>query len=100
MPRAVKSLQVGSAVRCLEYVPEPSPTEEVETGVHKAPSGIGANICVGLDDGRWETDFTESNRHMREKKREKSFCVDIEWGKIMKLDLMEIRFIVKEKAQI
>ncbi|XP_038551361.1 rho guanine nucleotide exchange factor 10-like protein isoform X2 [Micropterus salmoides] len=52
MPRAVKSLQVGSAVRCLEYVPEPSPTEEVEAGVHKAPSGTGANICVGLDDGR------------------------------------------------
>ncbi|XP_041813379.1 rho guanine nucleotide exchange factor 10-like protein isoform X1 [Chelmon rostratus] len=52
MPRAVKSLQVGSAVRCLEYVPEPSPSEEVEAGVHKAPSGIGANICVGSDDGR------------------------------------------------
>ncbi|XP_044037919.1 rho guanine nucleotide exchange factor 10-like protein isoform X1 [Siniperca chuatsi] len=52
MPRAVKSLQVVSAVRCLEYVPEPSPTEEVEAGVHKAPSGTGANICVGLDDGR------------------------------------------------
>ncbi|XP_029287640.1 rho guanine nucleotide exchange factor 10-like protein isoform X2 [Cottoperca gobio] len=52
MPRTVKSLQVGSAVRCLEYVPEPSPTEEVEAGVHKPPSGIGANICVGLDDGR------------------------------------------------
>ncbi|XP_054473058.1 rho guanine nucleotide exchange factor 10-like protein isoform X2 [Anoplopoma fimbria] len=52
MPRTVKSLQVDSTVRCLEYVPEPSPTEEVEAGVHKAPSGIGANICVGLDDGR------------------------------------------------
>ncbi|XP_040015692.1 rho guanine nucleotide exchange factor 10-like protein isoform X2 [Xiphias gladius] len=52
MPRAVKSLQVGSAVRCLEYVPEPSQAEELEAGVHKAPSGIGANICVGLDDGR------------------------------------------------
>lgn len=52
MPRTVKSLQVGSAVRCLEYVPEPSPAEEVEAGVHKAPSGITANICVGLDDGR------------------------------------------------
>ncbi|XP_059184360.1 rho guanine nucleotide exchange factor 10-like protein isoform X2 [Centropristis striata] len=52
MPRTVKSLQVGSAVRCLEYVPEPSPTEEVEAGVHKASTGIGANICVGLDDGR------------------------------------------------
>ncbi|KAL7408047.1 hypothetical protein ABVT39_017369 [Epinephelus coioides] len=52
MPRTVKSLQVGSAVRCLEYVPEPSPTDETEAGVHKATSGIGANICVGLDDGR------------------------------------------------
>uniref|UniRef100_A0A8D0A2G8 Rho guanine nucleotide exchange factor 10 like n=1 Tax=Sander lucioperca TaxID=283035 RepID=A0A8D0A2G8_SANLU len=51
-PRTVKSLQVGSAVRCLDYVPEPSPTEEVEAGVHKATSAIGANICVGLDDGR------------------------------------------------
>ncbi|XP_078026742.1 rho guanine nucleotide exchange factor 10-like protein isoform X2 [Epinephelus lanceolatus] len=52
MPRTVKCLQVGSAVRCLEYVPEPSPTDETEAGVHKATSGIGANICVGLDDGR------------------------------------------------
>ncbi|XP_008305141.1 rho guanine nucleotide exchange factor 10-like protein [Stegastes partitus] len=52
MPRAVKSLQVGSAVRCLEYVPAPTPTEEVEAGVHKAASGISTNICVGLDDGR------------------------------------------------
>lgn len=51
-PRTVKSLQMGSPVRCLEYVPEPSLTEEVEAGVHKAPSGISANICVGLDDGR------------------------------------------------
>uniref|UniRef100_A0A4W6EEL4 Rho guanine nucleotide exchange factor 10 like n=1 Tax=Lates calcarifer TaxID=8187 RepID=A0A4W6EEL4_LATCA len=50
MPRAVKSLQVGSAVRCLEYVAEPSQAEDVEAGVHKAPSGISANICVGLDD--------------------------------------------------
>ncbi|XP_029947589.1 rho guanine nucleotide exchange factor 10-like protein isoform X2 [Salarias fasciatus] len=51
-PRAVKSLQVGSAVRCLDYVPEPSPTEEMEAGVNKAPAGIGSSICVGLDDGR------------------------------------------------
>ncbi|CAN9511965.1 unnamed protein product [Ophioblennius macclurei] len=51
-PRAVKSLQVGSAVRCLDYVPEPSPTEETEAGVNKAPAGIGSNVCVGLDDGR------------------------------------------------
>uniref|UniRef100_A0A3Q1FJN6 Rho guanine nucleotide exchange factor (GEF) 10-like a n=1 Tax=Acanthochromis polyacanthus TaxID=80966 RepID=A0A3Q1FJN6_9TELE len=52
MPRAVKSLQVGSAVRCLEYVLAPTPTEDVEAGVNKAASGIGTNICVGLDDGR------------------------------------------------
>ncbi|XP_032369533.1 rho guanine nucleotide exchange factor 10-like protein isoform X1 [Etheostoma spectabile] len=51
-PRTVKSLQVGSAVRCLDYVPEPTPTEEAEAGVPKSTSGIGANICVGLDDGR------------------------------------------------
>ncbi|XP_041639947.1 rho guanine nucleotide exchange factor 10-like protein isoform X5 [Cheilinus undulatus] len=52
LPRAVKSLQVGSGVRCLEYVPEPSPSEEEEAGDHKASSGSAANICVGLDDGR------------------------------------------------
>lgn len=52
IPRAVKSLLVGSAVRCLEYVPEPSPNEEAVAGSHKAPSGLGAHICVGLDDGR------------------------------------------------
>ncbi|XP_078139925.1 rho guanine nucleotide exchange factor 10-like protein [Centroberyx gerrardi] len=50
-PRAVKSLQVGSPVRCLEYVPEPSPSDEVEAGLHRTPSGIGNTICVGLDDG-------------------------------------------------
>ncbi|XP_061543054.1 rho guanine nucleotide exchange factor 10-like protein isoform X1 [Phycodurus eques] len=52
VPRAVKSLQVDAAVRCLEYVPEASPTEEAEAGVQKVPSGNGASICVGLDDGR------------------------------------------------
>lgn len=62
MPRAVKSLQVGAAVRCLEYVPEPSPSEEAEAGVHKAPSGIGTNICVGSDDGRWDTDNTKKTQ--------------------------------------
>ncbi|XP_051932912.1 rho guanine nucleotide exchange factor 10-like protein isoform X2 [Hippocampus zosterae] len=49
VPRAVKSLQVGSAVRCLEYVPEASPSEEAEAAAHK---GNAASICVGLDDGR------------------------------------------------
>lgn len=52
MPRALKSLPVGSAVRCLEYVPEPSPSEDVEARVHKAASVMSANICVGTDDGR------------------------------------------------
>ncbi|KAM6927256.1 rho guanine nucleotide exchange factor 10-like protein [Xenentodon cancila] len=52
LPRAVKSLQVGSAVKCLEYVPAPSPTEDFEAGVHKTASGISTNICAGLDDGR------------------------------------------------
>lgn len=51
IPRAVKSLLVGSTVRCLEYVPEPSPNEETVAGIPKASSGLGAHICVGLDDG-------------------------------------------------
>ncbi|XP_061893809.1 rho guanine nucleotide exchange factor 10-like protein [Entelurus aequoreus] len=50
--RAVKSLQVGSAIRCLEYVPECSLSEEAEPGDPKATPGNAANICVGLDDGR------------------------------------------------
>lgn len=48
----MKSLLVGSAVRCLEYVPEPSLNEETVAGSLKASSGLGAHICVGLDDGR------------------------------------------------
>uniref|UniRef100_A0A8C5DFR8 DH domain-containing protein n=1 Tax=Gouania willdenowi TaxID=441366 RepID=A0A8C5DFR8_GOUWI len=52
VPRAVKSLQVGSMVRCLEHVPQPSPTEETETESHKTSMGNSNNICVGLDDGR------------------------------------------------
>lgn len=51
-PRAVKSLQISSAIRCLEYVQAPSPTEEEDVGIHKATAGTGTNICVGLDDGR------------------------------------------------
>ncbi|XP_053725045.1 rho guanine nucleotide exchange factor 10-like protein isoform X1 [Synchiropus splendidus] len=47
-PRTVKSLQVDSAVRCLEYVPESSPTEESEPEVQKT----SPTVCVGLDDGR------------------------------------------------
>ncbi|XP_077384551.1 rho guanine nucleotide exchange factor 10-like protein isoform X2 [Festucalex cinctus] len=53
VPRPVKSLQVGSPVLCLEYVPEASPAEEaLEAAAHKVPPGIGAVICVGLRDGR------------------------------------------------
>uniref|UniRef100_A0A8C8DWJ1 Rho guanine nucleotide exchange factor (GEF) 10-like a n=1 Tax=Oryzias sinensis TaxID=183150 RepID=A0A8C8DWJ1_9TELE len=51
-PRAVKSLQVGSAVRCLEFVPAPSRSEDLEAGGQRAASASAANICVGLDDGR------------------------------------------------
>ncbi|RXN34051.1 rho guanine nucleotide exchange factor 10 isoform X1 [Labeo rohita] len=49
-PRPVKSLQMGARVRCLEYVPEPSPLEDAETGPHTS-TGVGNTICVGLDDG-------------------------------------------------
>ncbi|KAM9759832.1 rho guanine nucleotide exchange factor 10-like protein isoform 2-T2 [Menidia menidia] len=51
-PRAVKSLQIDSPVRCLEYATAPLPGAELETGPHKPSPGIGTNICVGLDDGR------------------------------------------------
>lgn len=51
-PRAVKSLHISSAIRCLEYVQTPSPAEDDDVGVHKAATGSGTNICVGLDDGR------------------------------------------------
>ncbi|XP_058646870.1 rho guanine nucleotide exchange factor 10-like protein isoform X6 [Onychostoma macrolepis] len=49
-PRPVKSLQMGARVRCLEYVPEPTPSEDAETGPHNS-TGVGNTICVGLDDG-------------------------------------------------
>ncbi|XP_061688595.1 rho guanine nucleotide exchange factor 10-like protein isoform X2 [Syngnathoides biaculeatus] len=53
VPRAVKSLPVDAAVRCLEYVPEASLAEEADAGgAHRVPPGSGARICVGLDDGR------------------------------------------------
>ncbi|KAK7913430.1 hypothetical protein WMY93_013641 [Mugilogobius chulae] len=51
VPRAVKSLQLGSAVLCLEYVPELC-TNEDDTALPKSPTGSSPNICVGLDDGR------------------------------------------------
>ncbi|XP_041744356.2 rho guanine nucleotide exchange factor 10-like protein isoform X1 [Coregonus clupeaformis] len=50
-PRPVKSLQVGAPVRCLEYVPEPSPPEEMEAAALRSPTGVGNTICLGLDDG-------------------------------------------------
>lgn len=49
-PRPVKSLQMGAQVRCLEYVPEPSPSEDAETSLHSSAE-VGNTICVGLDDG-------------------------------------------------
>lgn len=51
-PRAVKSLQLGSPVHCLDYVPEPSPSEDMEAGAERTPSEIGSTVCVGLNDGR------------------------------------------------
>lgn len=79
-PRAVKSLQVGCAIRCLEYVPEPSPSEEVEAGVHRPPTGSGANICVGSDDGRWDTDIDK-------KKRRSSSIVYMEYCQLSRFNL-------------
>uniref|UniRef100_A0A4W5KIN5 Rho guanine nucleotide exchange factor (GEF) 10-like a n=1 Tax=Hucho hucho TaxID=62062 RepID=A0A4W5KIN5_9TELE len=49
--RPVKSLQVGAPVRCLEYVPEPRPSEEVEAVAFSNLTGLGNTICLGLDDG-------------------------------------------------
>uniref|UniRef100_A0A671TBG7 Rho guanine nucleotide exchange factor 10-like protein n=1 Tax=Sinocyclocheilus anshuiensis TaxID=1608454 RepID=A0A671TBG7_9TELE len=49
-PRPVKSLQMGARVRCLEYVPEPTPSEDNKTSPHSS-MGVGNTICVGLDDG-------------------------------------------------
>uniref|UniRef100_A0A667ZMH3 Rho guanine nucleotide exchange factor 10 like n=1 Tax=Myripristis murdjan TaxID=586833 RepID=A0A667ZMH3_9TELE len=50
-PRAVKSLQLGSPVHCLDYVPEPSPSEDMEAGAERTPLEIGSTVCVGLNDG-------------------------------------------------
>ncbi|XP_023852227.1 rho guanine nucleotide exchange factor 10-like protein isoform X3 [Salvelinus sp. IW2-2015] len=49
--RPVKSFQVGAPVRCLEYVPEPRPSEEVEAVAFRSSTGVGNTICLGLDDG-------------------------------------------------
>ncbi|XP_031680954.1 rho guanine nucleotide exchange factor 10-like protein [Oncorhynchus kisutch] len=49
--RPVKSLQVGAPVRCLEYVPEPRTSEEVEAVAFRSSTGVGNTICLGLDDG-------------------------------------------------
>uniref|UniRef100_A0A3P8Y133 Rho guanine nucleotide exchange factor (GEF) 10-like a n=1 Tax=Esox lucius TaxID=8010 RepID=A0A3P8Y133_ESOLU len=53
IPRPVKCLQVGSPVKCLEYVPESKHSEgvEVDAGTLKSPTGVGNTICLGLDDG-------------------------------------------------
>ncbi|XP_048033671.1 rho guanine nucleotide exchange factor 10-like protein isoform X3 [Megalobrama amblycephala] len=50
-PRSVKSFSLGSPVLCLEYIPEPSTDEELETQTSEVPSKIGNTICVGLSDG-------------------------------------------------
>ncbi|XP_062312163.1 rho guanine nucleotide exchange factor 10-like protein [Osmerus eperlanus] len=50
-PRPVKSLPVDSPVRCLDYVPEPGPSEDEEGGALRSPTGVGNTICVGLDSG-------------------------------------------------
>uniref|UniRef100_A0A8C8GU38 DH domain-containing protein n=1 Tax=Oncorhynchus tshawytscha TaxID=74940 RepID=A0A8C8GU38_ONCTS len=49
--RPVKSLQVVAPVRCLEYVPEPRTSEEVEAVAFRSSTGVGNTICLGLDDG-------------------------------------------------
>ncbi|XP_051531164.1 rho guanine nucleotide exchange factor 10-like protein [Myxocyprinus asiaticus] len=49
-PRPVKTIQMGAQVRCLEYVPEPIPSEDAETSPYN-PTGFGNTICAGLDDG-------------------------------------------------
>nr|XP_055039253.1 rho guanine nucleotide exchange factor 10-like protein isoform X2 [Misgurnus anguillicaudatus] len=49
-PRPVKTVLMGARVLGLEYVPEPSPSEDNETGPYD-PTGVGNTICVGLDDG-------------------------------------------------
>lgn len=51
-PRAVKTFQVGSPFLCLEYVPEPAPSEEGDAEDLRSPVGMGNTICAGLDDGR------------------------------------------------
>lgn len=51
-PRSVKSFSLGSPVLCLEYIPEPSTDEELETQSSEVPSKIGNTICVGLSDGK------------------------------------------------
>ncbi|XP_051528731.1 rho guanine nucleotide exchange factor 10-like protein [Myxocyprinus asiaticus] len=49
-PRPVKTIQMGAQVRCLEYVPLPTPSEDIETSPF-SPTGVGNTICAGLDDG-------------------------------------------------
>ncbi|XP_077070672.1 rho guanine nucleotide exchange factor 10-like protein isoform X2 [Siphateles boraxobius] len=50
-PRSVKSFSLGSPVLCLEYIPEPSTGEELETQTSEVLSKISNTICVGLLDG-------------------------------------------------
>ncbi|XP_010874041.2 rho guanine nucleotide exchange factor 10-like protein isoform X4 [Esox lucius] len=52
-PRAVKSIQLGAPVLCLDHVTEPCPREEQEEGevAAKSTARTGNTICVGLQDG-------------------------------------------------
>ncbi|XP_076863824.1 rho guanine nucleotide exchange factor 10-like protein isoform X2 [Brachyhypopomus gauderio] len=50
-PRPVKSFQVGAAVRCLEFVPEPR-SPEVDRPLVQGVSAAASTVCVGLEDGR------------------------------------------------
>ncbi|MCJ8744577.1 hypothetical protein PDJAM_G00120290 [Pangasius djambal] len=49
-PRSVKSFQVRAPVRCLEFVSEPSHSDNADPALHNT-AAAGNTVCVGLDDG-------------------------------------------------
>ncbi|KAI5623008.1 rho guanine nucleotide exchange factor 10-like protein isoform X2 [Silurus asotus] len=49
-PRSVKSFQVRAAVRCLEFVSEPSHSDDADPALQNAPAAVNT-VCVGLNDG-------------------------------------------------
>ncbi|KAI5093342.1 rho guanine nucleotide exchange factor 10-like protein isoform X1 [Silurus meridionalis] len=49
-PRSVKSFQVRAAVRCLEFVSEPSHSDDADPALQNAPAAMNT-VCVGLNDG-------------------------------------------------